>query len=80
MCRAFRWIGYVSTAVGFIVLIFGIIGHCCSHCTTATTGCCSMHDHLFDAANSFFLLAIALFFIATHCCCEKCCEKKEEKK
>lgn len=150
MGKIFRWIGYASTLVGAILIIWACIGGChhkcasvnnekasvcCKHqpnaiaktdsmqhsscanaavkkdsvnckqqssCTAASakaeSGCCKSHTccsnacamnancchkcnhgNLFSAANSFLLLAIALFIISKHCCCKKCCNENEGK-
>ena len=80
MCKIFRWMGYASTIVGVILIILaGVSGMCHQSCpVTMDSGGC--HANLFNAANSFLLLAIALFMITKHCCCKKCCEVKEDTK
>jgi hypothetical protein len=80
MCKICRWIGYLSTAVGFVLIILGSVGHLFHHCGTGPVCTNILHANYFVAANSFLLLAIALFMIAKTCCCKKCCEAKEEKK
>ena len=72
--KILRWIGYASAAVGAILIILGVIGVVFM---TSIFG----HQHpmsFMHAANSFLLLAIALFIATKHCCCN--CETKEEKK
>ncbi len=55
---------------------------CCCNAYAMNANCCRMHRSLglFQIANTFFLLTIALFFIKKLFCCGKCCETKEEKK
>jgi len=73
--KVLRWIAFASTAVGAILIIFGCIGVIFHTCV-----CGFPHPvNFFHAANSFILLAVALFIVTKHCCC-KCCETKEEKK
>ena len=81
MSKFFRWSGYVSTAIGFVLIILAIIGHFCHKCCSAAaacsmahpeagmqqSGCCMHHPFSFVAAISFLLLAITLFIIADQC-------------
>ncbi len=75
MSKFLRWTGYVSTAIGFVLIILGVVGHICHKCCSAAAcsmqpqNCCIHHPGLFGAAISFLVLAIALFIISDHCCC-----------
>jgi hypothetical protein len=73
--KALRCIGFVSIAVGAILIVLGCIGVVFHACIFGI-----MHPvNFLHAANSFILLAVALFIVTKHCCCN-CCETKEEKK
>lgn len=67
--KALKWIAWISAGVGAIVLLLGIISGMflprpyLGIVTNATT--------FFIAANSFFLLAIALFIFLYRCQCNK---------
>jgi hypothetical protein len=82
MFKLLRWIGYASTAVGVAMLIWACISAIYHVAYSAATMKGFIHHpiNLFSIANSFFLLAIALFILTKHCCCDKCCETDEGKK
>ena len=75
MSKFLRWTGYISTAIGFVLIVLGVVGHfchkCCSAaaCTIQPQNCYMHHAGFFGAAISFLVLAIALFIISEHCCC-----------
>jgi hypothetical protein len=73
--KVLRWIAWISAAVAVIILI--IAG--ASVCTTKLFLHAAHGINYFIAADSFLLLAIALFIATKHCCCDKC-DCKDEKK
>jgi hypothetical protein len=72
--KIIRWIGWASTAIAVVILIFAVIAF--------LTGKSILHvahgTSYFIAASSFLLLAIAIFIATKQCCCDKC-ECKDEK-
>jgi hypothetical protein len=73
--KAIRWIAWISAAFAVVIMILagvsllsGKLFHGIEHGV-----------NYFHIANSFLLLAIALFIVTKHCC--TCCsDEKDEKK
>ncbi len=79
MCKILRWIGYASTGVGVIFIIWACVSVIC-HLSSTAAGCFIRHPkNLFEVANSFLLLGIAMYLVTKHCYCEKC-ENEDKKK
>ncbi len=88
MSKFFRWTGYVSTAIGFVLIVLGVVGHICHRfCNAAACSMqhgdnmqhpcsCMQHPGLFGAAISFLVLAITLFIISDLCCSSGCHDHK----
>jgi hypothetical protein len=74
--KAIRWIACISAAIAVVIIILAGI--------SLISGRLIIHGiehgvNYFHIANSFLLLAIALFIVTKHCC--TCCsDEKEEKK
>jgi hypothetical protein len=72
--KILRWIGWISLGLAGVIIILACI-------MLATDFCFLGFNHAvnyFTAANSFLLLAIALFIVTKHCCCcDDKCDKKE---
>ncbi len=76
--KILRWIGYASTIVGVVLMIWAII--IAEFFKSCPPGSMMHHPmNLFGAANSFLLLAIALFILTKHCCGDGCCKGEAEK-
>ena len=82
MSKFFRWTGYVSTAIGFVLIVLGVVGHICHRfcnaaaCSMQHPCSCMQHPGLFGAAISFLVLAITLFIISDLCCSSGCHDHK----
>lgn len=73
--KAIRWIAWISAAIAVVIIIVaGVSLLACKLIPGIEHGV-----NYFHIANSFLLLAIALFIATKHCC--KCCsdEKHENK-
>jgi hypothetical protein len=73
--KALRWVSWISTGVAVVIMLLA----CISLLTGKALFGFSHAVNYFQAANSFLLLAIALF-IVTKCCTCCTCETEEEKK
>jgi len=73
--KVLRWIAWISMAIAVVIIILaGIALLTCTH----IFGVAHVPSY-FHAANSFLLIAIALFVVTKHCICDSS-ECKEEKK
>ncbi len=75
--KALRWIAWISAAIAVVIIILAGI--------SMLSGKLIIHGvehgvNYVHIANSFLLLAIALFIVTKHCCCTCCSDNKEEKK
>jgi hypothetical protein len=73
--KTLRWIAWISASLAGIIIILACI-------SLATGKSLFGIDHVvnyFHGANSFLLIAIALFIATKQCCCS-CCECKDDKK
>jgi len=73
--KAIRWIAWISAAIAVVIIILAGISLLSGKLIQGIE-----HGvNYFHIANSFLLLAIALFIVTKHCC--TCCSgEKEEKK
>lgn len=74
--KILRWIAWISAAIAVVIIIVGLIS------LAAGKVMCGFNHPIinyFHAANSFLLLAIALFIATKQCCCDKCACKEEKK-
>jgi hypothetical protein len=72
--KAIRWIAWISAAVAVVIIVLAIIA-------LASGKLIHGIEHgvnYFHIANSFLLLAIALFIVTKHCC--TCCSDEKEGK
>jgi hypothetical protein len=73
--KAIRWIAWISAAVAVVIIILAVI----SLITCKLIPGVEHGINYFHIANTFLLLAIALFIVTKHCC--TCCsDEKDEKK
>jgi len=73
--KKFRYVGWASTGVAVVILIIAFMDKCCKIKFLPVAHGASY----FILANTFLLLAIAVFIATKHCCCDKC-ECNDEKK
>jgi hypothetical protein len=65
--KTLNWIGWISGAIGVLIIIFAAISAILGRNLFG-------FNHLanyFQAANSFFLITIALFIVTNRCECKK---------
>lgn len=73
--KILRYAAFVVAAIGAICIICA----CIDFIFKVRIGGFTHPIGFFHAANSFLLLAVAMFIASKQCCCD-CCKAKEEKK
>jgi hypothetical protein len=71
--KIIKWLGYLSVALGTLLLLAGII----SQLFTLNLFSVQHNVSFIHTANGLFLLGIAIF-IVTNKCCENCCNKDDK--
>jgi len=65
--KTLNWIGWISGAIGVLIIIFAVISLILGR---NLFGFNKLANY-FQAANSFFLITIALFIVTNRCECKK---------
>jgi hypothetical protein len=73
--KTLRWIASISVSLAGIIIVIA----CISLVTSKSLFGIVHVVNYFHVANSFLLMAIALFIATKQCCCD-CCECKDDKK